>query len=218
MNKKLVSSGLVAGLIAGGAAGLILQQTGFAGAASSSATTVVVDDDPATPEDESVATTTGRPDRGERLTTVLQPLVDDGTITAAQLTKIVDTLESAMPVGGAGHGGPGHGGPGHHGRGFGKRLEAAATALGMTVEELRTAVEGGSTLAEVATAEGVEVQAVIDALVAEVEARLAERVAAGDITQAEADAKLAEITTSITEMVNNGITEMVNTGRPERDA
>ena len=41
------------------------------------------------------------------------------------------------------------GGPGHHGRGF-HHLEAAATYLGVTEAALRTSLEGGKTLAQVA--------------------------------------------------------------------
>ena len=84
-------------------------------------------------------------------------------------------------------------------------LEAAATALDMTVEELRTALaDGDKTIAAVAEEQGVDVQTVIDTLVTAAGAHLAEHVTAGDLTQEEADAKLAELTTRITDAVNNG--------------
>lgn len=192
MNRKLVSTGLVAGLVAGTGAGLILQQTGLAGA-SNVVSAVAVDDAAST----DTASTDTRPDRSERLTEVLQPLVDDGTLTAAQMEAVIAALDAAGPMGG---GGPGHG----HGRG-GFGLEAAATALGMTTDELRTALQDGSTIAEVATAQGVDVQTVIDALVAEATTRLAEKVADGELTQAEADERIAELTTRITEQVNSAM-------------
>lgn len=56
------------------------------------------------------------------------------------------------------------GGPGHAMRGM--KLEAAAEAIGITEEELREQLRGGATLAEVAEANGVDRQAVVDALVA----------------------------------------------------
>jgi hypothetical protein len=208
MKKKYVATGLLAGLVAGTGAGLIMEQAGFAGASSPVA--IIVEDDTttdaATTDD---GTDTVRPDRSARLTEVLQPLVDDGTITADQLTTVVATLEAAGPTGG-GPGGPGHGGPGRGRGGPGHGIEAAATALGMTIDELHTALEGGQTIAAVAAEKGVDVQTVIDAMVAEANTHLAERVTAGDLTQAEADARLAEITTRITDTVNNG--------RPERPA
>ena len=45
-------------------------------------------------------------------------------------------------------------------------------------------------------------QAVVDALVADAKADVAERVTSGDITQAEADQKLAALADRITAMVN----------------
>ena len=77
-----------------------------------------------------------------------------------------------------------------------------ATVLGLTATELRTQLDAGKTLAQVATAQGVAVQRVIDAIVAEKQAYLAQEVASGELTQAQADAKSANITTKVTEMVN----------------
>ena len=54
---------------------------------------------------------------------------------------------------------------GHRHRGFGAKLETLTTVLGVTAEELHEALEGGQSIADVAAAEGVDVQTVIDALV-----------------------------------------------------
>ena len=91
-------------------------------------------------------------------------------------------------------GGPGRGGPGN--------LEAAAGAIGVTVDELRTALQGGQSLAEVAGSKGVDVEKVVAALVADKQARMAEKVASGEITQEEADQKLAGMTERIRAFVN----------------
>jgi hypothetical protein len=194
--KKIVIAGLVAGLVAGGGAGLVLTSGGFAGASAALPSAVVVDD----------ADTGDRAaERGARLAEVLQPLVADGTLTQEQLDTVVETLMANAPErdGRGGRGGHGdHDGP-RGGRG-GHGLEAAATALGITADELRVALREGATLAEIAADEGVAVQTVIDAMVAELETRLDERVAAGDLTQEEADAKLAKATEKITDLVNNG--------------
>ena len=226
MKKKIVASGLAVGLVAGAGAGLILQSSGFAGASntSSSANVATVSTDPSGSTDTTVAGTddTGtdadRPDPSTRITEILQPLVDDGTLTADQLSAVVDALAAAGPIGG-GHGGPGgRGGPGgdHGGRG-GLGLDAAATALGITADELRTELEGGSTLADVAAAKGVDVQTVIDALVAEAKAHVDDEVASGEITQAEADTKLADATTRITDAVNNGFPQRGDHHGPDDD-
>lgn len=55
-----------------------------------------------------------------------------------------------------------HHGPGHHGPG--RDLGAAAETLGLTQEELRTQLRGGSTLGEVADAQGVDRDTLVDAL------------------------------------------------------
>jgi hypothetical protein len=124
------------------------------------------------------------------------PLVADGTLTQAQADAVVSTLIEARPEG------PGRGGEGR-GR-SGPSLDAAATALGLSVEDLRAQLRDGSTLAEIATVQGVDVATVVDALVAEATTRLNEAVTAGRLTQEEADAKLVDIEARITEFVNEG--------------
>jgi hypothetical protein len=119
-------------------------------------------------------------------------LVEAGTITQAQADAVRAALEAAGPIGRPGHG------FGHKG----VSLDTAAGALGMTAEELRTALAGGQSLAQVAQARGVDRQVVIDALVAEARSSAAERVAEGDITQAEADEKLADVVERVTAMVD----------------
>jgi hypothetical protein len=98
------------------------------------------------------------------------------------------------------------------GRGAG--LETVATTLGLTADEVRTAIEGGQTIAQLAEANGKTAQDVIDALVAEVKTHLDEEVAAGEHTQAEADARLAAATTQITDFVNNTQTAGPGMGGP----
>lgn len=87
---------------------------------------------------------------------------------------------------------PLHGrGPGG-GRGLGQpELEAAAKVLGMTADELSTALQSGKTLEELATEAGVELQDVQDAIRAAHEAELRsgieQAVADGTMTQEKAD-------------------------------
>jgi len=83
-------------------------------------------------------------------------------------------------------------------------LETAADAIGIDVEDLRTALEGGSTLAQVAEANNVDPQTVIDALVADASTHLAQKVESGELTQEQADERLADVTARITDHVQNG--------------
>lgn len=208
-NRKLAGVGLAAGLLAGGAAGFVLQNSGSASAGSG--INVVAVTDSTTPTDPTATSTdpsTPAPATAEerqaarvaKITEVLKTLVDDGTLTQAQADKVAQTLAASLPDRGpGGPGGRGHGGPGH--RGF-QNLEVAATAIGITADELRTEVIGGKTIAQVAEANGKTAQNVIDALVADAKTKLDARVADGTITQAEADTRLTEITERITEGVN----------------
>lgn len=81
-------------------------------------------------------------------------------------------------------------------------LAVAATALSMTEAELRTELESGKSIAQVAEAKNVNLQAVVDVLTTQHKAHIAAHVAEGKLTQAQADEKLANIDTRITEMVN----------------
>jgi hypothetical protein len=193
MNKAkqaVVAAGLTAGLLGGGAAGLILGSSGVSGAQDGTTSTTVAE------QPASGTESAERPDPAERLRATLDPLVAAGTITQAQEDAVITALTEA----GLERGGPGGPGGRHGGRG----LDAAATALGVTEDELRTALRDGQTLAQVAESKNVPVQTVIDALIAERKTHLDEKVASGDLTQAEADQRLADATTRITDMVNNG--------------
>ena len=90
------------------------------------------------------------------------------------------------------------------GRPHGPNLDVAASAIGVDVGELRDALHNGSTLAQVAQDHGVDPQTVIDALVADVQSHLADKVSSGEITQEQADEHLADATERITDFVNNG--------------
>jgi polyhydroxyalkanoate synthesis regulator phasin len=205
--RTIAGLGLAAGLLGGGAAGLVLTAPGFAGASPAPAAQT----DETVPEDTTDSDTdSGREARHEqRLREVLQPLVDDGTLTAAQLDAVIARLQEARPDG-RGPGGPG--GPWHrgHGRGpgggpLGRAVDAVTEVLGLERDALRDELRSGKTLAEIATEQGIEVQAVIDALVADASSHLDQAVADGRITQEQADERLAEITERVTTLVNEGV-------------
>lgn len=124
----------------------------------------------------------------------LTGLVSDGSITQAQADEVASTLAQARP--------DGFGRGGHGGAGGRVDLAAAAEALGLTEEELRTRTQAGSTLADVAEAQGVDEGELVDALVAAEQARLAEAVTAGRLTQAEADARASGLEARITDALD----------------
>jgi hypothetical protein len=133
----------------------------------------------------------------------LSGLVKDGTLTQAQADKVAGTLDSQPPMGGGGRGGNGRGGGmGGGGMGMTQSHDAAAKALGMTSDELYTAVQGGKSLADVAKDQKVSVDSLIKAMVADAEGDLAAAVKAGTMTQAQADTLKSSLTDRITDQVN----------------
>ncbi len=198
--RRFAVLGVTAGLLGGGAIGLLAATPSFSSAAGATsavaaAVTEPVDgtiDDTATDEttDE---TTAERPDPTERLRESLQTLVDDGTITAGQADAVATHLAAQRPeLGGRGGG--------HFGGGA--NPEVLAGLLGIEAAEIHTALEAGSTIAELAEANGVDVQAVIDGLVAAANVRIDQAVTDGNLTEEEATTKRAELETRITESVN----------------
>jgi len=140
-----------------------------------------------------LADTAGETSVVDRIKAALSGLVDDGSITQEQADEVATTLSES----GLGRGG-GHHGPGRLG------LETAAEALGMTEDELRTALEpDGTSLADVAEAEGVEVGTLVDALVEAQQERIAQAVEDGRLTQEQADERLADLEERVTERVNS---------------
>lgn len=125
----------------------------------------------------------------------------DGKITQAQ----ADELKARIQSGDAPLLGPP--GFGHRG-GFGDRgprvdvLAAAASYIGKTEAELRTALEGGKTLAQVAKDEGKTVEGLKDALAAAAKTDLDAKVKAGDLTEAQAKAILDRLTSNLDDVVN----------------
>jgi predicted DNA-binding protein YlxM (UPF0122 family) len=90
----------------------------------------------------------------------------------------------------------------HGGHGPMQNLASVATALNMSEADIRTQLDSGKSLADIATAQNVSVQSVVDAVVADMRAHVATEVASGEITQTEADAKLADVVAHATDMVN----------------
>lgn len=180
MQHKTLATAAVASTLGGALAGATLLAPVFAGA----------QDDTDTPD---AVEETARPEAGDRIAEALQGLVDDGTITRPQLDAVVTTLVDALPE----RGPRGHGGFGHF-RGGADLTEV----LGLEQSELREAIAGGQTLAEVAAAQGVDTQELIDALVDAAEERVATAVQNGRIDQERADEILADVAEKAEDLVN----------------
>ena len=193
--------------------------------------TTIAPTDPAPTDPASPPTAPASPwaDRGKMADAVIDALVADGTLTKEQGDKVKAALQSARPSWPAGGPvAPGGWGPG---RGFGgpagafgdlrRGAQSVADALGITTDQLRTELESGKSLADIATAHGKTKQDVVDALVKEATTRLDAEVTAGRLTRAQADQMLATAKSMIDTVVSNplptgGFGGPFHAGRPGR--
>lgn len=121
-------------------------------------------------------------------------------IASADRARISDIVNKPWPKFGAGPGGA-HGGFGFR---LGAGLDSVAKALGIPTEDLENDLAKGQTIAQIAKSKNVDVNKVIDAIVADASARIDQAQKAGRLTQAQADKAKADLKTRITDLVNNG--------------
>ncbi len=137
------------------------------------------------------------PERGERISEALQVLVDDGTLTEAQRDAVVETLQNARPDRGEFRERLGQRGP----RGAGEIAEI----LGLEGSEMREALRNGSSIAELAEAQGIDSADVVDAIVARAEERLDTAVENGRIDDTQAAEMLTQAAERAEDLVNGEI-------------
>jgi len=121
--------------------------------------------------------------------------------TALALAGAVALNAPAFAQGGAPADGPRGGGMG---QGLGQRggaenslIVIAADVLGLEQADLVADLRAGQTIAEVAEAQGVALDTLVDAVMVERSAWLNQAVAAGRLTQAQADARLATMRATV---------------------
>jgi polyhydroxyalkanoate synthesis regulator phasin len=127
----------------------------------------------------------------------LDEAVAAGKLTAAQEQTMLAELKSHLDDIVNNTGSP-------HGKGAGVRIfgTAVASYLSLSESELRTQVESGKSLAQIATAQGKSIDGLKAAIVAEAKTHLDEAVAAGKITAAQAKAMLDKLTSHIDDLVD----------------
>ncbi len=188
MKKSLAATAIAATTLGGVAAGATLFVPGVVGAQDGA---------------EEVAPDPGAK-HSESITEALQPLVDDGTLTASQVDAVIGALEAARTER-SGRGGPGGpGGPGGSGE--------LAEILGLESEALGEALRSGQSLADVAAEQGVDTQDLIDAIVTATEERVAEALDSGHMEQEKADEILDGAADRAEDMVSGEI-ELGRRGR-----
>lgn len=109
--------------------------------------------------------------------------------------------DADKPADGAGRGDH-HGRGGHHG--FRGATDELATVLGLSSEDLWSQLAEGKSLGEIADAQGVSRNTVTDTLTKALADHLADEVTEGDLTQSEADSKLAAAKDAVASMIDQG--------------
>ena len=193
--RRNTAIGVTAGVLGGGLVGLLMAVPSFTSAASATtdsdaAPVVALQDDDS---DVTDVTDVERPEQGERLRELLQQLVDEGTINADQADAVTELLMENKPE---------HRERGRHQRGPARDGEVTAELLGIDVETLRDELRAGSSIADIAVANDVDPQTVIDALVAEAAGHIDLMVEDGRLTDDEAATMQERLTERITARVN----------------
>ena len=153
--------GVAAGLLAGGAIGLVATMPSLTSAATDDGAAVVVEQED-TGDAEPVDDADERPQPGVWLRETLQPLVDDGTINGVQADAVTEHLVENRPDRRFRRGVDGHG----------RNNAVLADLLGIDRETLRDELQAGNSVADIAEANGIEIQTVIDALIADAESHV----------------------------------------------
>jgi hypothetical protein len=133
----------------------------------------------------------------------------DAAVAAGNLTKDegdaikarIDSGDAPLFFTGPPRGQFGGPGMGHFGGGF-RGLDAAASYLGLSVSDLRSKLESGKSLADVAKEQGKSVDGLIQALVDDAKKHLDDAVSQGRLTQEQENSILDNVKQHITDFVN----------------
>ena len=195
-SKKMVAGLALAGTAGvGGLAVAALNPLGAAGAASNPSTTTVAPDQGA-PQDAPRGPRDGHGPQ-QVLKDVLDSLVKDGTLTQDQADKVTSAVEAKVKEQRAEH-------DANRDARRQEFLTVAAKAIGISTTDLEAQLKDGTTLADVAKANNVDPNAVVLALVADMNARTDAAVAAGKLTAEQGEQRKANAAERVTDMVNNG--------------
>jgi hypothetical protein len=126
----------------------------------------------------------------------LDKAVKAGELTKEQADRIkADRKARGSVLGGPGMGGRHHGGPGMRGRGprGGGIMADIAKALGISEQKLHEQLHAGKSIADIAKAQGKDLDAVKSAVRSAAKAKLDKAVKDGDLTQKQADDMLAHL-------------------------
>jgi uncharacterized protein YidB (DUF937 family) len=143
-----------------------------------------------------------------------QQHVDVNTVinamAAADKDRISKIVNSPWPSGPAAPNGGAITKPGDVGPFFGRKLigqsvDTVANALHISTAELKTDLQSGKSIADIAKSKGINVNSVINTLVADASSKVDQAVAAGKLTTQQANTIKSHLQTAITNLVNNNL-------------
>lgn len=197
MRKIIATTAATLTLAGGGLAIAAVNPFSGAGATTQATTTTATSTAPATTGDTTKA---GRPGAGI-LRSVLDDLVAKGTITQAQADAVTSGVKAkAAAVRAERPGRPGR--PGSRRYALRGTIEVSAKAIGVSTDDLKAALEDGTSIADVATSKNVDPQTVIDALVQASTTRIDAAVKDGKLTAERATALKAKLPDIAKRVVN----------------
>jgi hypothetical protein len=131
-------------------------------------------------------------------TKIFKVLAISMVLAAVMVGVLAGTAFAAGPQGGSAGNSQGQvGGP---------SVDAVAKLLGLTPEQIQAERQAGKSLVQIAAAQNVTEDALVQAVMAERQAALQAKVDAGTITQAVADQQLAQMRERVTVMLNRTVT------------
>jgi hypothetical protein len=200
--KKIVAGGIAALAVAGGGAAIAATQLGTPSERSAAVVTDAANQLGVQPSALSDALKSAEKKQIDAAVAAGEITKEQGDAAKAAIDSGRAPLVNVGPGGFERHGfGPG--GPGGPHGGFAGGLDAAATYLGVTEAQLRTELQNGKTLADVAKAtQGKSVDGLVAAMVDAATTKLDAAVKAGTITQSQADTMKADLESHVTDMVN----------------
>jgi len=126
-----------------------------------------------------------------------------------RISKIVNSpwpLGPVAPNGGAGPK-PGALGPFIGRKLIGQSADTVANALHITTAELKTDLQSGKSIADIARSKGIDVNKVINTLVADASSKVDQAVSAGKLTTQQANTIKSHLQAAITNLVNNNFSK-----------
>jgi ribosomal protein S20 len=213
MKKYIAGAGVAAALLTGSLAVAAVSPIGFAGAQDTTTSEAPATAAPSTDTapDQTAPDQTAPPAGSDQrstdhgpLSTSLDELVSEGVINQDQAEAIRSRVDENRQKWESDHPHMGHGGFGE----LRESAQAVADALGMPVEDVMSALRGGSSLNDLAAKQGVDPAAVSKILVDAANAKIDQALTDGKLDQAKADELKAKVSDNVGKVMDGSVKDL----------